>query len=325
MTRLATVTRVLGSLHVLEVPIPFPMKTVTIAVDTAQPVTLIDAGLNTPEARAGLEAGLAELGLTLADVERVIVTHHHPDHYGLAGELEALGAEIFMLDTEWAHGGLYWQTWDDWLPRLLAQMQEHGLPPELRRPQEAFHRYVRGIVVPARQVSLLRAGERLSLSGREWDVLWLPGHADGHLALWQGAEGVLLAADAILPRITPNIGLYAYSRPDPLADYFTTLHTLEELGAQRAIVGHHGPVMQDVGARARALRDHHHERLDFLRRAAREHPGSAYALSRVMFSRPLNDANLRFALGETLAHLEYLRRQGQLTRTRQNGVQIYHA
>ncbi|GMA15399.1 MBL fold metallo-hydrolase (plasmid) [Deinococcus metallilatus] len=320
-----TVTRVLDTLHVLEVPIPFPMRTVTVLVDTAGPVTLIDAGLDTPEARAGLEAGLAHLGLRLPDVERVILTHHHPDHLGIAGELEEGGAPVYLLDTEIEHGGRYWQDWENWRPRLLDQMQEHGLPRELREPQDTFHRRIRRMLRPARQWTPLHEGQSVPLAGRAWEVLWLPGHADGHLGLWNAEESLLIAGDAILPRITPNIGLYAYSRPDPLGDYFGTLDRLEVLAPRRAVVGHHGPLLEGVAERARSLRDHHHERLEFLLGVARETPGSAYTLSRRMFTRELNEANLRFALAETLAHLEYLRLRGQLQRRREDGVWLYHA
>lgn len=318
-----TVTRVLDTLHVLEVPIPFPMKTVTITVDTAHPITLIDVGLNTPEARAGLEAGLAHLNLHVSDVKRVIITHHHPDHYGLAGELEALGAQVYMLDREWERGGLYWDTWEDWLPRQLAHMHEHGLPRDLHDSQERFHRFLRSLVLPVRHMNLLREGDHISVAGREWEVLCLPGHADGHLALWLPQEGLLLAADAILPKITPNIGLWVYSRPNPLADYLATLGHLEHLGAERAIVGHHGPLMSGVAGRARSLRAHHEERLGFLLRAAQDAPANAYQLARLMFTRPLNEANLRFALAETLAHLEYLHQDGQLRREVAGGVVHY--
>ena len=321
----ATVTRVLDTLHVLEVPIPFPMKTVTVVVDTAQPVTLVDAGLYTPEARTALEEGLAQLGLKLSEVERVIVTHHHPDHYGMAGVLEELGAEIYMLGSEWERGGLYWRDWENWLPKQLEGMHENGLPRDLHDSQEQFHRFLRGLVRPAQNVKLLREGQTVTLAGREWEVLCLNGHADGHLSLWLPEEGLLLAADAILPKITPNIGLWIYSRPNPLADYFGTLGQIAALGAARAIVGHHGPLMTEVTARAESLKHHHHERLDFLLGVVRQQPDHAYALARRMFTRPLNEANLRFALAETLAHLEYLRLEGQLGRESRDGVLIYHS
>ncbi|RJF69154.1 MBL fold metallo-hydrolase [Deinococcus cavernae] len=75
-------------------------------------------------------AGLAQLGLKFSDVQRVMVTHHHPDHYGMAGLLEEAGAEIFVLDIEAESGLAYWRDWDAWLPKLLAQMHANGLPPE---------------------------------------------------------------------------------------------------------------------------------------------------------------------------------------------------
>nr|WP_274378957.1 MBL fold metallo-hydrolase [Deinococcus cavernae] len=193
-------------------------------------------------------------------------------------------------------------------------------PPEMHGAQERFHRSVRGMVVPAKKWTLLKENDGVPLVGRDWQVLWLPGHADGHLGLWQPEESLLIAADAILPRITPNIGLYAYSRPDPLADYLDTLDSLTKLAPQRAIVGHHGPVMSGVTERAQVLRAHHAERLEFLKNAVGRAPGSAWEMSRVMFPRPLNEANLRFALAETLAHLEHLHLQGQVGRVEEGGV-----
>lgn len=322
-------TPILGSLHAVQVPIPYPMKTVTVLIDAPGgrahgPVTLVDTSLNTPEARQTLEDALAGLGLHWPDVDRVIVTHHHPDHYGLAGVLEErAGAAVHMLDVEIGRGERYWHMLAEWLPGHRKHMLDHGLPGELL---EGLHP-MNPLVVPATRVQPLREGQTVELAGVTWEVLWLPGHADGHLGLWHPESGTLIAGDAILPRITPNIGLYAYTRPDPLGDYLQTLGKLEALNPARAVVGHHGPVMEGVKARARALRDHHHERLDFLRVEAGREPRTAFALSRAMFPRDLNVSGHRFALAETLAHLEHLRLLGQLYRTWDEaaGVWTYHA
>ncbi|EYB67368.1 beta-lactamase-like protein [Deinococcus phoenicis] len=318
-------TRVHGTLHALQVPIPYPMKTVTVLIDTGGPVTLIDTALDTPEARAAIEDGLAALGLHWPDIERVIITHHHPDHYGLAGVVEERsGAAVQMLDVEIGRGERYWHMWEEWLPGHIKHMQDHGLPPELLETLELDSRRGRARVHPASLVQPLREGQHVPLAGTEWEVLWLPGHADGHLGLWNEAESLLIAGDAILPRISPNVGLYAYTRPDPLGDYLQTLGKLEALNPARAVVGHHGPVMEGVQARARELRGHHHERLDFIRAEAARQPRSAYDLSLAMFNRDLNTAGRRFALAETLAHAEHLHLLGQLARTWQGDRWVYH-
>ncbi|WP_339095341.1 MBL fold metallo-hydrolase [Deinococcus sp. VB142] len=325
MTSAPALVPVVGSLHALQVPIPYPMKTVTVLIDAPAdgPLTLVDCALDTPEARAAIETGLAQVGAHWQDIERLLITHHHPDHYGLAGLIEERsGASVHMLDVEIGRGERYWHMLTEWLPGHRKHMRDHGLPEVSLEELRADNPHVR----PARQVQPLREGQTVPLAGQEWKVLWLPGHADGHLGLWNEHESLLIAGDAILPRISPNIGLYAYTRPDPLGDYLQTLGKLEALQPRRAVVGHHGPVMEGVQARARELRAHHHERLDFIGAAARQEAGSAYALSFAMFARDLDSGGRRFALAETLAHLEHLRLLGQLYRTWDEaaGVWVYH-
>jgi glyoxylase-like metal-dependent hydrolase (beta-lactamase superfamily II) len=136
----------------------------------------------------------------------------------------------------------------------------------------------------------------------------LPGHADGHLALLR--EGILVAGDTLLAAITPNVGLYPDSRPDPLGDYLGSLERIAELAPQVALPGH-GEVIDDPVGRARELVAHHRERLERTAEALDGRPQSAYAVSFSLFPEPLSPTLRRFALAETRAHLEYLvRRDG---------------
>ncbi|GGR24637.1 MBL fold metallo-hydrolase [Deinococcus ruber] len=317
-------TQVEGSLYALQVPIPYPMGFVTVLIDTAAPVTLIDTALDTLEARAAIEDALAALNLRWEDVQRVIITHHHPDHYGLAGMIEARsGAQVYMLDIDIARGEQYWHRWDEWLPGHARHFLEHGVPPEAMAGHAAESRRTRERIQPAQHVLPLHEGDTLALAGHTWEVLWLPGHADGHLGLWQPDLSLLIAGDAILPRISPNVGLYAYSRPDPLGDYLGTLARLEALNPARAVVGHHGPVMDAVAERARTLTAHHHERLELVTRTLGEQAMNAYQLSFVMFPRELSESSRRFAVAETLAHAEYLRLHGGLGRRWDGSSWVY--
>lgn len=317
-------TPVHGTLYALHVPIPYPMRFVTVLIDVARPVTLVDAALDTPEAQTAIEDALRELGLHWERVERVIITHHHPDHYGLAGLIEERsGATVHMLDIDIARGERYWHMWEQWLPGHQKHLTDHGLPGEFLTELEAESRRSRARVHPASRLSPLREGDTVELTGLSWEVLWLPGHADGHLGLWQPSERLLIAGDAVLPRISPNVGLYAYSRPDPLGDYLTTLARIEALDPARTVVGHYGPIITDGAARARELRDHHAERLDLCRAELRAAPRHAYDLSHAMFRRELSPSARRFALAETLAHVEYLRARGELTREWNGQAWVY--
>ncbi len=310
------------SLYALQVPIPYPMKYVTVLIDTTSPVTLIDTSLNTPEAVATLEAGLKELNLTFQDVERIIVTHHHPDHYGLAGWLQQQSnAPILMLQEEVDRGEKYWSRWDYWRNEHDQHLLSHGMPEQSQNGlghamTQSRNRMVLGEVTP------VQIGDRLSLSGTEFEVLWLPGHADGHLGLWNPELSLLIAGDVILERITPNIGRYAYTRADPLGDYFETLKKVEALQPERTVIGHYGPVIFNAAERAREIADHHHERLEECLELLAT-PMNAYDLSLKLFQRELDTFGRRFALAEVIAHLEHLRLRGALKMEKVDGVWQY--
>lgn len=318
MPEVNSLSQITGSLYALQVPIPYPMKTVTVLLDIPNegPVSMVDTAIDTPEARASIEWALREFKLTWSDVSQIFITHHHPDHYGLAGLIqEESDATVHMLDVEVSRGERYWHMWDEWLPGHMKHMRDHGLPHEWLDSLENDSRKTRARIHPVKKVTSLREGQYITLASREWEVLWLPGHADGHLGLWSEKDSILIAGDAILPRISPNVGLYAYTRPDPLGDYLQTLGKLEALNPALAVVGHYGPTMQGVQERARNLRTHHHERLDLMHDEAERKPRNAYELSLTMFNRQLSNSGRRFALAETLAHLEHLRLLGQLCRT----------
>ena len=310
---------ILPGLFAARIPIPYPMKFVTVLIDTTGPVTLVDSALDTPEAKAALEAALHELGLGFASVERVIITHHHPDHYGLAGWLqEQSGASVVMLDMDLERGARFWSHWDAWLEDHLAHFVRHGLPEDWRADAARDSRTTRERVHPARTHTPVSEGDRLELAGTAFEVLWLPGHADGHLGLWDRESGLLIAGDVILERITPNIGLWAMTRPDPLGDYLRTLDRVKSLGVRRAVIGHYGPLLSDVNARADEIIAHHRARLGEMR--ALERPMTAFEASFLMFPQDLPPSGRRFALAETLAHLEHLRLRGELSGELEGGV-----
>jgi glyoxylase-like metal-dependent hydrolase (beta-lactamase superfamily II) len=265
---------------------------------------LVDAGLGLPGAEERWRPILASLD---APVERVVVTHFHPDHVGDATAVaELAGAAVSQgrLDHEQCV-----RVWDDRgsRDRLEAHMRAHGLPDAavdaLRRDSDALRRFVRVPEAP----EPLEPGDELD----GWEVLHLPGHADGHLALLR--DGVLIAGDALLAEISPTVGVYPEARPDPLADYLTSLGRVTEL-APRVAYGGHGPTIDDPATRAQELADHHRARLDTTEAALSDEPQSAYAVSLAVFGDALPPTERRFALAETLAHLERLVRLGRARR-----------
>lgn len=275
--------------------------------------TVVDTGLGLPGARERWASTLEEVD---GPVRRIVVTHFHPDHVGAAADLaELTGARVFQGTEDYAQ---CLRTWDGLgiLERVPEYLRSHGVPDDdiatFRRESQALGRIVRF----ARDPEPLAAGDTVA----GWEVLHVPGHADGHLALVR--DGVLIAGDALLASITPNVGLYPDSRPDPLGDYLSSLELIERL-APRVAYGGHGVAIEDPAGRARELISHHHDRLEQAAAALGEAPQTAYALSYALWPEPLPTVLRRFALAETRAHVEYLVHRDEAARSDRDGLVGY--
>lgn len=303
----------LPGLYLLPVPIPYPLKTVNLyLLKGREEVVLVDSALATRTARGTLELYLAELGLCFAHVRALLLTHHHPDHYGLAGLFEGLGARVYLHEEELPRGHRFWREPEAFEAASWQLFLDHGTPEEALSGIRETMAKTRERVHPPQNPIPLRDGEVLELAGRRLRVLWTPGHADGHAALFLEEEGILLAGDALLERVSPNVGLWAYTRANPLKDFLRSLKRLAELPVRVAYAGHFGPIPQ-VKRRAEELRAHHEARLQALI-GLLDRPQDAWSLSLKLFPQELDPAGRRFAFAETLAHLEYLRHEGLLLR-----------
>jgi glyoxylase-like metal-dependent hydrolase (beta-lactamase superfamily II) len=275
--------------------------------------TVVDTGLGLPDAK---ERWAQVLGGVDGDVERIVITHFHPDHVGAAADVAALtGAPVLEGRDDYDQ---CIRTWGERRNESLMPeyLRVHGVPEpeidEFRADAQGFVRWVRF----ARDPDPLEPGEVVD----GWQVLHLPGHADGHRALLR--DGILVAGDTLLASITPNVGLYPESRPDPLGDYLGSLERIVELAPRLALPGHGDPI-GDPTARARELIAHHEERLEQTGAALDGRPQSAYAVSFSLFPEPLSSTLRRFALAETRAHLEYLVRRDSAQRVEEDGRVTY--
>jgi glyoxylase-like metal-dependent hydrolase (beta-lactamase superfamily II) len=282
-------------------PLPFsPGHVHVYLLRGSQGWTAVDTGLGLPEAGSrwrGISAALDE------PLVRLVITHFHPDHVGAGADVVALiGVTAHQGELDYAQCEAVWGS-ADWPERVAAWLERHGTPSTIARDVLREGKVARPFIRPADHPELLHEGDTLD----GWRVLDLPGHADGHIGLER--DGVLVAGDHLLPNISPTVGRYADSRPDPLGAYLESLRRTVELAPELALPGHGDPIEDPVG-RARELLEHHRERLDATTAALGEGPQSAYEVSLALFPGDLDPSGRRFAVAETLAHLERLEIEG---------------
>lgn len=200
------------------------------------------------------------------------------------------------------------KAWGERNPGVFAAYwRSHGIPPEQITRISGESERLSSVVHWVEGPELVEPGDEID----GWRVELLRGHADGHIVLLR--DDVMIAGDVILGGITPAIGLYPASRPDPLGDYFATLDRIEQLGLRVAYAGHRDPVV-DPAARAREIHKHHVERLHATEAALDGTPLLAYDVSLSLFETELSPTLRRFATAESLAHLERLVRDGRAER-----------
>lgn len=275
--------------------------------------TLVDTGVGLPDAAERWERELAGLD---GPVARVVVTHFHPDHVGAAADLHELtGAPVLQGALDYAQCELVWGN-PRWAERLAEWFHEHGVPEGVTEELVEQGSVYRPFIRYQRDPVLLQPGERVD----GWELVAAPGHADGQLCLLR--DGILIAADHLLDPISPTVGLWPASRKDPLGDYLEALERTAALAPRVALPGHGDPIADPVG-RARALVAHHAERLRRAEAALGPRPRSGYELSYPLFGDDLRPAARRFAVAETLSHLERLVREGRARRGEDGGVVAY--
>jgi glyoxylase-like metal-dependent hydrolase (beta-lactamase superfamily II) len=305
-------SRVSEGVHQLKLPVPFPLKFIaSYLVEGRDGWTIIDPGFDYPPAREVWESGAAGVGLSLdRDVERIIVTHLHPDHIGLARRLqERSGAPVWMLSGEIANARRVWDPAGG-TGVFVRYLMRNGMDAKTAEATAGTTRL--GIRVPER-LDALRPQDVIELGRGEARVLHTPGHSDFHFVLYDERSRLLFAGDHLLLHITPNIGLWTYTAPRPLERYLDSLKGLRGMDVDLVFPGH-GPLFHDLDGRIDELIRHHEERLEIMHAAFNGKPATPFEIARRVFAEGLTDHQLRFALAETLAHLEYLVGEGRAER-----------
>ena len=300
-------SRVVDGIYQLKLPVPFPLKFVaSYLLEAPDGWTVVDPGFDYLPARRAWESEAAALGLDLArDVTRIIVTHLHPDHVGLARWMQnRSGAPVWMLKGEIRNARRVWGSGGT--TEFVRFLIRNGMDEETARRTASSSSL--SVELPEQLVPL-HDGEKIELGGNRWRVIHTPGHSDFHFVMHEKERGVLLAGDQLLLRITPNIELWTHTAPRPLERFLASIGGLRDLEADLVLPGH-GPLFHDLAGRVDELSSHHRERLAEMHAALEQgpdgEPATAYQVSQRVFEGELSDHQRRFALAETLAHLEHL-------------------
>ncbi len=246
------------------------------------------------------------------------MTHFHPDHVGAAADLALLtGAPVYQGRVDYEQCALVWGS--DRGGGLRDWYRTHGVPEAGRRASSPTWRRCSTRWCTT---SPIRFCSTTATCVDGWEVVAAPGHADGQITLLK--DGVLIAADHLLDPISPTIGLWPASRPDPLGDYLASLERTIALAPDVALPGHR-KVIVDPAGRARELLEHHRARLADTVEALAAGPRTAYEVSHDIFEAELTTSDRRFAVAEALSHLERLVHEGRAERGEADGIVSYTA
>ena len=305
----------------LRLPLPFALDHVNVyALDDGDSWTLIDTGV---KSRRSVELWDALLSGPLAGkpVGRVIVTHHHPDHVGMAGWfMDHHGAELWTSRTAWLMARmLILDVEDTPSPQAVAFWRAAGMDPDILHERLSQRPFNFADICHPLPVGHTRVqhGDVIRAGGRDWDVHMGAGHAPEHLTLWSRDDHLVIAGDQMLPSISPNIGVHP-TEPgaDPLADWMEASARLEALARPgHLVLGGHKLPFTGLPLRMRQLQDNHHGAL----RRLENHLATARTAVECfapLFKRSIDSGTYGLAMVEAVAHLNHLHRAGRITRTR---------
>ena len=299
----------------LRMPLPFALDHINLwLLDDGDDVAIVDTGFGTPETQALWEEVLAADGRRISGV---VVTHFHPDHLGLATWLAARNdAPVFITEAEYLAARAVWHAVPGHAPGdMVAFFRRHGLDEErLAALAARGNTYARGVPELPREHRRMFSGDRLTIGGRGWEIIVGHGHSPEHASLYCAEAGLLISGDMLLPRISTNVSVHAANPMDDALGWFLcSLHRIKTLPDDTLVLPSHGKPFRGIRERIKELEAHHADRCSALIEAMSQ-PVSAAQLLPTLFRRELDNHQVMFAMGETIAHLNHLQRRGSIRR-----------
>ena len=286
----------------------------------AHGATLIDCGIWTGDTGGHgtrvLQEGLDECGFTMAQLRRLVITHAHIDHYGIAGEVvRHSGADLWMHTLTHLDIAKY-RNPEAAVSRRQQMLGDHGMyGTELERASTGLRDWMPVMPSIAEPTTRLQGGERFAADGRTWEVIHTPGHSPGHVCLWSAADKILISGDHLLPRITSPVTFERGFERDPMTSYLDSLQRVAALAPAIVLPGH-GEPFPDGARRAAAVERTKRRRLKEVRQIIEAEPLPVTEIALRLFRKRLSGSAQHFAMAEVLAFLAYYDVRGLAQRVR---------
>ena len=300
-----------SAVECISTPNPYFEHDVNAYVIRGEPLTLVDTGIGMEEAWEALLQGLTEISLRVEDIQQIILTHKHPDHFGLARRIQrASRARVFIHEDDREDILQFAEQFDQWVASTEARLRRWGAPegviedtrPALRATAE---------MAESLDAEPLQEGQQLPVNGMNLEVLHTPGHTRGSICLRYG--NALLTGDHVLPQYTPNIGGSDRGGHGLLQHYLDSLERVRSLcGAGLEVLPGHGRSIPDLAARVDFMIEHHRRRSwRILKILSEQKDQTTWEVASRLFG-DLQGIHVLLGLGEVDAHFEYLEDQGQI-------------
>jgi glyoxylase-like metal-dependent hydrolase (beta-lactamase superfamily II) len=331
MSNTEPATAVAEGIYQVRIPLPFALNIVNCyLLRDGDGWAVVDTGLNTPPAQDAWKAAFTFLNITPEQITRLILTHAHPDHYGMVGWFQSLCSKdavptAFMSEVEWHWSRIIWRRIEPTQQAFDAYLTACGMPIEMVETvaHSMDSTYEKTFPHPIAE-EILEAGNTLQIGDRQFQIIHAPGHSDGQLIFYDPDEKLLLSGDHVLMKITPNIGQWPDTKLDPLGQFLRSLKALRELDVRLALPGHKA-LITDWPGRVEELLAHHEIRLNNTLVAVKGESTVYDASLKVFNSGAFSSHEWRFAMAETLAHLEYLRLRRLVQRDNEGGIWRFRA
>ncbi|AOZ91947.1 MBL fold metallo-hydrolase [Paenibacillus crassostreae] len=295
----------------VKISMAYPLRWVnSYVLPSSAGISIIDPGPRNRTTEEEWTKVLKHLDFGFHDVNEIFVTHHHPDHFGLAGWFQSQAdCHVYMSQRAFDESQYMWGTHSNINNQLMKWLGQHGLPEALSVQIEQHLFGFLPQVTPIPDITTVADGSFLTMGSLSWLAIESGGHAPGHLSLFQQELGLMMCGDAVLPRISPNISLIPGSDPDPLFTFMNSLHHLNTYKVNQAFPGHRD-VFINYHERLDELLNHHEERLERIEKLLHPSPQTGYEICESLFGNRLSIHQMRFAMCEVLAHLQELVRRG---------------